>query len=56
MTRASVFLAPVGTSPTAADAWTHVGYAEDVVLEVSEARPHPTTDQCPRTEAIEEPR
>ena len=54
MTRASVFLAPVGTSPTAVGAWTHIGYAEDVVLEASE---DPTTDQCPRTaQAIEEPR
>ena len=60
MSRALVFIAPVGTPPTATGAWTHVGYAEDVALEVSPGmqllrRPVLQSEPCRRTaRAIEE--
>jgi hypothetical protein len=37
--RVSVFVAPAGTPPTAADAWTHVGYAEDFAIETAACEP-----------------
>lgn len=33
--RISVFVAPAGTLPTAAAAWTHVGYARDFTIETA---------------------
>ncbi|MFI8206765.1 hypothetical protein [Streptomyces sp. NPDC085937] len=54
MNRAPVFVAPVGTPPTDYGAWTHVGYAEDVVLEASPEmqlprRPVLQSEPCRRT-------
>ncbi|CAM5236965.1 hypothetical protein [Streptomyces griseomycini] len=50
---ASVFIAPVGTPPDAAGAWTHIGYTEGPAFEAADEA---ETAGPPPAQAIEGPR
>ncbi|MEU2969055.1 hypothetical protein ABZ687_29260 [Streptomyces ardesiacus] len=48
-----VFLAPVGTPPDAAEAWTHIGYLKDFTVEtVAESGEAPVVTEPMVTEVV----